>query len=78
MLLNYVGLGTSMEAALATRRLHTDGTLEVGLEKTALRDDGPFFEQLGYKPARVIGANIGAVVFDPASRATRGLTRRGA
>lgn len=78
VLLNFVGLGTSMRAAIAAPRLHTDGTLDVGVEEIGLRDYGPLLEKLGYKPARRGNANIGAVVFDPATRATDGLSRRGA
>lgn len=77
VLLNLVGLGASLTAAVAATRLSTDGTLEVGLERSALRTDGAFFEKLGYKPTRLGGGvNISAVEFDPATHECRSAARR--
>ncbi len=74
VLLNYVGLGASLDSAMNAPRVHTDGTLKVGLDKQHTPDDEAFFKRLGYQTSRVAGANISAVSFDPTTGQSRGIT----
>ena len=78
MLLNYVGLGATMDAAMTSPRLDTQGSLTVGLEKKHTPADETFFKTLGYTTSRVTPAMVGAVEFQPATRTTRGMTAGGA
>ena len=71
--LNFVGLGTDMDAALAAPRLNTDGTLELGLDKRHTREHEEFFTKLGYKVGPRPGAYIGAVTYDPATHRAKGM-----
>lgn len=74
VLVNAVGLGTSLDAAMAAPRLHTDGTLQLGLEKSHSAADEAFLKSLGYTTKRAASANVSVAAFDPATRQTRGIT----
>jgi len=75
VLLQTVGLGAPLDAALAAPRIDTNGTLAITLEKTHSAGDESFFRQLGYKVTRGGGAHVSAVAFDPTTRQARGLAR---
>lgn len=78
VLLSYVGLSDSMDAAMNSPRLDTQGSLTVGLEKKHPPADEAFFKTLGYTTSRVTPAMVGAVEYQPATRTTRGMTAGGA
>jgi len=78
VLLNHVGLGAPMETAMASPRLDTNGTLNLGLEKNHSSDDEAFFKSLGYATSRTPSANVSAVSFDPKTREARGIASGGA
>lgn len=78
VVLNFVGLRTSLADAMNSPRLDSMGTLTLGLEKRHTATDEAFFKALGYTVTRHIPALVGAVEFDPATRSTRGLTAGGA
>ncbi len=65
VLLNHVGLGTSLETALASPRLDTNGTRNLGLHKNHSVEDEAFFKTMGYTVSRVPAAYVSAVTFDP-------------
>jgi gamma-glutamyltranspeptidase/glutathione hydrolase len=72
VLLNYAGLKTEMEPALAAPRLDTDGTLELGLDKRHSAEQEAFCKKIGYKVTRRPGAYVGAVCFNPHTRRAQG------
>jgi gamma-glutamyltranspeptidase/glutathione hydrolase len=74
VLLNSVGLGATMEVAMAAPRLDTNGTLEIGLDKRHPAEDDAFFTKLGYTVSRRPSAYVGTVSFDPASGQVQGLS----
>jgi gamma-glutamyltranspeptidase / glutathione hydrolase len=78
VILNYVGLGTPMDIAMAAPRLDANGTLKVGLEKKDSAENEAFFQSLGYATSRVASAYVSAVSFDPKTSHTRGLSSGGA
>jgi gamma-glutamyltranspeptidase/glutathione hydrolase len=73
VLFNFVGLGATMETAMAAPRLDTNGTLEIGLDKRHPVQDEEFFRGLGYSVVRRASANVGAVSWDPATGHTQGI-----
>jgi gamma-glutamyltranspeptidase/glutathione hydrolase len=77
VLLNHVGLGESLEAAMTAPRLDTNGTLSLGLEKSHTAEDEAFFRALGYTTRRGPSANISAVSFDPVTGRSRGFSNGG-
>ena len=74
VLLNYVGLASPLATAMNSPRLHSMGTLNVGLEKRHALDDESFFKSLGYTTSRYTPANVSAVELDPKTREARGMT----
>ena len=78
VLLNFVGLGASLDAALAAPRVQTDGTLALGLDKAHSPADHAFFKKLGYTVARSPNAYVGAVTRDPMTGESRGAASGGA
>lgn len=74
VLLNYVGLGATLEAAHAAPRIHTDGTLKLGVEKKHPAAETTLLQEIGYSITQTPAANISAVSFDPATGATQGIT----
>ena len=78
VLVNYAGLGTSMETAITSPRLNTNGTLDLGLDRKQPAADEEFFRAIGYRTSRVASAYISAVTFDPATRQCHGMSSGGA
>ncbi len=78
VLLNYAGLGGSIEQAMAAPRLDTNGTLDLRMEKSGPAEDEAFFKKIGYKVTRAGSAYIGAVSFEPKTGQVRGIARGGA
>ena len=78
VLLNVVGLGATIENAMAAPRLNADGTLNISLEKKFPAEDEAFFKQIGYKVARTGSAYVSAVARDLRTGATRGISSGGA
>ena len=78
VLVNYVGLGSSLHTAMMAPRLDTNGTLNVGLEKTHAPEDEAFFKSIGYKTSRVVMAFVSAVEAEPKTGTVRGLATGGA
>jgi gamma-glutamyltranspeptidase/glutathione hydrolase len=74
VLLSRVGLGASLDDALASPRLDTNGTLQLTLEKKHPSSDEAFFRERGYATRRGPSANISLAAFDPATGLTRGLS----
>jgi hypothetical protein len=70
---NFVGLGTSMEAAMAAPRLDTNGTLDLGIDKRHSAGQEAFFKKLGYTVSRRPGAYAGAVEFNPQTGRAAGI-----
>jgi gamma-glutamyltranspeptidase/glutathione hydrolase len=73
VLLNYVGLGASMETALAAPRVDTNGTLDLGIDKRHSAEDEAFFKKIGYTVTRRPSAYVGAASFNPATGHTEGI-----
>lgn len=67
VLLNVVGLGAPLEAAMAAPRVQTDGTLKLGLDRAHTEADHAFYRNLGYTVARSPNALVSAVARDPAT-----------
>jgi gamma-glutamyltranspeptidase len=78
VLVNFVGLGASLEAAMKSPRLDTNGTLDIGVERSLPEADEAFLRSLGYRTSRVASAYISAVTFDPPTRSSHGLATGGA
>jgi gamma-glutamyltranspeptidase/glutathione hydrolase len=66
VLLQSVLLGKDPAAALAAPRLHTEGGLEIGFEKTWSESDVKACRSIGYRPYRSGQADIAMVSYDPA------------
>lgn len=64
-LTNYVALGASMEKAIAAPRLHTEGNLDLHLERPWPEEESEYFKTAGYKVLIGPSAKISAVSFDP-------------
>jgi gamma-glutamyltranspeptidase/glutathione hydrolase len=77
VLVNYVGLGKSMEDAMKGPRLDTDGTLKLGLEKEHSLEEENFLKKLGYNVSRGFSAYISATSFDAKTNSARGISRGG-
>lgn len=78
VLANFVGLNAPLAAAMASPRLHTDGTLNLGLEKTHPPESEAMFKRIGYKVARSASAYVSAVAVDPRSGTASGISSGGA
>jgi gamma-glutamyltranspeptidase/glutathione hydrolase len=75
VLLNYVGLGTSMDTALASQRIDANGTLELGFEKNRIEADEALLKKIGYKSRTFIAAFVSGATFDPRTGETRARAR---
>jgi gamma-glutamyltranspeptidase/glutathione hydrolase len=73
VLFNFVGLGESMEAAMAAPRIDTNGTLNLGIDKRHTPDEEAFFKRIGYTVSRRAGAYLGTVTFDPRTARAEGI-----
>lgn len=65
VLINYVGLGATMQKAMQAPRIETDGTLKLGVEKTHSSTEQSFLKQIGYKTGLTYSAYVSAATFDP-------------
>lgn len=77
VLLNYVGLGSSLETAMNAPRINTTGTMNLELEKTQPQVEANFLKKLGYRITTGTTAYVSAVSFDPKTQGTLGLLRGG-
>lgn len=75
VLLNYTGLGASMEDALAAPRIDANGTLDLGLEKSRPDADEAQLKKIGYRTKPFIAAFVSGATFDPKTGATRAKAR---
>jgi gamma-glutamyltranspeptidase / glutathione hydrolase len=75
VLLNYVGLGTSMEAALAAQRIDANGTLEIGFEKNRVEADEALMKSIGYGTRTFVAAFVSGATFDPKTGEMRAKAR---
>jgi hypothetical protein len=75
VLVNYVGLGASMDEALASLRVDANGTLEVGLEKNRPEAEEALLKRIGYKTKTFIAAFVSGATFDAKTRETRAKAR---
>ncbi|MBI4658654.1 MAG: gamma-glutamyltransferase [Verrucomicrobia bacterium] len=74
-LLPFVALDASMEAAVAAPRLHTEGSLELRVERQWPEPEVEYFKSLGFEVLAAPGAKISAVSFDPKSGECRAASR---
>ncbi len=65
VLTHYVGLGESLEAALAAPRLHTEGNLNLELEAKWPAAEVEALAKLGYKTKTAASATMSAAAFNP-------------
>ncbi|MEO6336798.1 MAG: gamma-glutamyltransferase [Verrucomicrobiota bacterium] len=77
VLINYVGLGASMDDAMKAPRLQTTGTLKLGMEKGHSSEDQEFLKKIGYKISTTPGAYVSAVCFDLKFKSARGASSGG-
>jgi gamma-glutamyltranspeptidase/glutathione hydrolase len=75
VLIRYVGRGLSLEEAVAAPRLHTEGDLNVLVEKNWPKEQVEKWKQIGYTVKTGASARISAVSFDPRSKEVRCVTR---
>lgn len=75
ILTHCVGLGASASEAVAAPRLHTEGGLELTLERTWPEADAEHFRAIGYAVKAGAGAIVQALYFDPQTRAYRAAAR---
>ena len=78
VLLNFVALRAPLGTAIAAPRLHTDGTLNLGLDKFHAPEEEAFFRSAGYTVTRSPSALVSAVAFDPKSGESHGASSGGA
>lgn len=78
VLLNFVGLEAPIESAMSALRLNADGSLNIGLEKSAPAEEEAFFRKIGYNVSRIAGAYVSAVARDPQTGETQGISSGGA
>ncbi|MEO5803603.1 MAG: gamma-glutamyltransferase [Verrucomicrobiota bacterium] len=77
VLINYVGLGASMDEAMNVPRIETDGTLKLGLEKGHSPEEEAFLKKIGYKISSTYSAYISAGSFDAKTGTARGISSGG-
>jgi gamma-glutamyltranspeptidase/glutathione hydrolase len=70
---HYVALGASMEEAIAAPRLHTEGNLDLHVERQW--SDSEYLKSIGYKVINSPMAKISAVSFDPKTQECRAASR---
>jgi gamma-glutamyltranspeptidase/glutathione hydrolase len=75
VLVHLVGRGGTPEEALASRRLHTEGGLALGLEPGWPEAVAVRFKEVGYTVSRVASAVVSAAWSDPKTGAIRGGSR---
>ena len=75
VLTRHVGLGESLEAALAAPRPHTEGNLNLELEAKWPVAEAEALAKLGYKVKTAGSATLSAAAFDPQTRECRAAMR---
>jgi gamma-glutamyltranspeptidase/glutathione hydrolase len=75
VLLQYAGQGLSLEDAVATPRLHTEGDLHVLVEERWPKEQAEEWKKIGYTLAVGPHARVSAVSFDPRSKEVRCVSR---
>jgi gamma-glutamyltranspeptidase/glutathione hydrolase len=75
VLLQYVGRGLSLAEAVAAPRLHTEGDLNVLVEKHWPQEQIEQWKKVGYTVSIGASARISAVSFDPHSKEVRCVSR---
>ena len=75
VLTRHVGLGESLEAALAAPRPHTEGNLNLELEAKWPAAETEALTKLGYKVKTAASATLSAAAFDPQTRECRAAMR---
>ena len=75
VLTRHVGLGESLEAALAAPRPHTEGNLNLELEAKWPAAEAEALAKLGYKMKTAASATLSAAAFDPQTRECRAAMR---
>jgi gamma-glutamyltranspeptidase/glutathione hydrolase len=77
VLVNYVGLGKTMEQAMNAPRFDTDGTLKLGLEKGYSPEEQTFLKGLGYKVSPSQSAYVSAVSWNAKTGGALGISTGG-
>jgi gamma-glutamyltranspeptidase/glutathione hydrolase len=75
VLTQFVGLEASLDDALVAPRWHTEGGLDLTLEKTWPETEQEFFKAAGYTLKPGTGAILSAALFDPKTGETRAAAR---
>jgi gamma-glutamyltranspeptidase / glutathione hydrolase len=75
MLVQFVGLGASVEDAVAAPRLHTDGNLDLTVERTRPEAEVEFLKGIGYNVKQGSVANAHALLFNPGTGLARAAAR---
>jgi gamma-glutamyltranspeptidase/glutathione hydrolase len=75
VLTRHVGLGESLQAALAAPRPHTEGNLNLELEAKWPASEAEALAKLGYKVKTAASATLSAAAFDPQTRECRAAMR---
>jgi gamma-glutamyltranspeptidase len=70
-----IGLGASMDDVVATPRLHTEGNLDLTLERQWPQNEGEFLKTLGYTVTTGGSALVSAVSFNAKTGDCRGASR---
>ena len=65
----------SIEEAIAAPRLHTDGNLDLTVERTMPEAEVEFLKSVGYNLKQGNVANAHALLFDPETGAARAAAR---
>jgi gamma-glutamyltranspeptidase/glutathione hydrolase len=75
VLTHFIGLGTSAEDAIAAPRLHTEGSLDLTVERKWPEADVEFLKEVGYSPKLGNSANAHALSVDPQTGACHSAAR---
>jgi gamma-glutamyltranspeptidase/glutathione hydrolase len=75
VLAHYIGLGASASDAVAAPRLHTEGGLDLTLERAWPESEAELLKAIGYTVNSGSSAIVHAILFDPQTRAFRAASR---
>jgi gamma-glutamyltranspeptidase / glutathione hydrolase len=75
VLTQFVGLGASIEEAIAGPRLHTEGNLDLTVERPWPEAEVGFLRELGYNVKVGVSANVHGLSVDPQSGAVHPAAR---
>ena len=70
ILAQFIGLGASIDDAVAAPRLHTDGNLDLTLERKWSEAEADLLKKIGYNVKQGNGANAHAIFVDPKTGAS--------